>query len=104
MLLAASSTTYAQRYCLMPEPPASAREQSAHDCCASGIGAVPPACCHSDLSMGPKAILAGKSLAVVLASTPATTWSRSVSRQETPRVGPQSFLRPHEKPPTILRL
>ena len=103
MLLAAASATFAQRYCLMPEP-ASAREQSAHDCCASGIGAVPPACCHSDLSMGPQAILAGKSMSAVLASTPATTWSRPVSRQDAHRAGPDSFLRPHEKPPTVLRL
>ena len=105
VLLAVATATAPHGYCMMNRAAVvpTADGQAAHDCCGKGIGATPPACCHSDMSIGPTAVLGGQSKAIVLAFTSAT-WMASHLVLETHRSNAASAHRPHSPPRTTLRI
>jgi hypothetical protein len=101
LLLAAAGASIASRQCLMDL--AASAQEAAHDCCAAGIGALPPACCHTDLAPGPKAVLSGKSLVAAPTALPAV-WSAPMSRQELQLPDSVSLQNTHGPPPLVLRI
>jgi hypothetical protein len=101
LLFAVAHGMSAQRYCLMDK--AASADEAAHDCCAAGIGAGAPACCHADLALGPKAVVAGKSMSAVPSSAPATWWTPS-SPHDVHYLDATCLGRPHRPPARILRI
>jgi hypothetical protein len=104
VLLAVASATAPHGYCMMNRASTTqgADDQRTHDCCGKGIGATPPACCHSDMTIGPTVVLGSQSKAIVLASIPAT-WIAPVLVPEADRIAASAH-RPHSPPLTILRI
>lgn len=104
VLLAVAGGTLLPGYCLMQRPSlAQESGADAHDCCAAGIGAAAPACCHADAALAPSAVLASQSKPIVLAATVAA-WTAPASACPPVRVHASWPHSTHSPPPTVLRV
>lgn len=100
LLLVAGSTSLAGP-CSMRMP--AAEDSVAHACCATGLTASPPPCCHAQPATPAAAILAGRAAPLAVPAIPfVAPWTAEVMAATVLHAPATSPF--HGRPPTVLRI